>query len=153
MPTSVVRRTSQGCGPPQWIGSLGCAVIFLARRENLQQQRWKDKLLFTSPPVYRRPPSSGGLSPLQARSRRLLDRQGLHGGVQEHLSRALPVPEAGHLRRANGQFAQGGQWSLGIHLAAMCIHHVLHGLNEHVASTCRHTHTHTHTPLYWTCCC
>lgn len=48
------------------------------------------------------------LPPLQARGRRLLDRQGLHGGVQEHLSRALPVPEAGHLWRANGQFAQGG---------------------------------------------
>lgn len=40
---------------------------------------------------------------------RLLDGQGLHGGVQEHLPRPLPVPETGHLRCADGQFSQRGQ--------------------------------------------
>lgn len=88
--------------------------MFLAALVDLQQ--WKHKLshrrqvpLFTADHLPLLPNSPLPPSRLQARGRGLLDRQGLHGGVQEHLSRALPVPEAGHLRRANGQFTQGGR--------------------------------------------
>lgn len=91
-------------------GSVDWAALMFLAPQGDQQQR-KDKRshrrqvpLFTADHLPLLP-----LFPLQARGRRLLDRQGLHGGVQEHFSRALPVPEAGHLRRANGQFAQGGQ--------------------------------------------
>lgn len=42
----------------------------------------------------------------------MLDGQGLHGRVQEHLSCPLSVSETGNVWRVDGQLAQRGQWSV-----------------------------------------
>lgn len=42
----------------------------------------------------------------------MLDGQGLHGRVQEHLSCPLSVPETGNFWSVDGQLAERGQWSV-----------------------------------------